>query len=134
MIRKHTKGSALLAVLLLMTITVAMLSNFFRSFSLTTDLIFKRQRRMQRKYLAHGTLYYGLSLCKKHYKTLQEKVELDLGAFLIDGFLTHHIYLVVTPKKKTIEVKATLRYEGERVYEVCCTLENSFITKWSEQV
>ncbi len=68
-------GSALITVILVLTVLVILATNVLRSTIFAQNIAIERQRHECNYQLTHGLMNYAIELCKENFDTLLEKAQ-----------------------------------------------------------
>jgi len=134
MLNRCRSGSAVLIVVLVLSMIMLSCFNLWRHTALNMDMVLKRQEREQKYRITEGVLYYGISLCKDQFKTIgkrKKKIELPVGTWRLKSHPPYVGKLIITPHDKTIHLKAFLIEKKSSVFAMSCSLERKTAAKGS---
>lgn len=131
---KQQKGSALLFVLLLISVLGVVVQAWWQHASRTLEVMRLREVHYANLYAMQAVLEYGIAHAKKNFDALVEKKEtvLDLSMLCDHLFLVPHsdysITVSIIPAQKNtdrLEVSVCLREEEHIRRAISCSLERS---------
>ncbi|MCK5632255.1 hypothetical protein KAH94_00740 [bacterium] len=127
-IKTNKNGSILLLMILILSTITFLCLHMYKNYSLTLELVIKRQKKEQLSHMTCGALNYGILFCKKHFKkilTKQKDILLDGGTWNIQGLPEYQANITIKPKKTTVDVRALLvkKETGIAGFVCACTLE-----------
>ena len=123
-------GSAVLIVVLVLSVIMLSTFNLWRQTALTMDMILKRQTWEQKHRIVEGVLHYGIAFCKNHFETIdKKKIELHVGTWQLKGHPLYVGNLLITPHDATISLRASLITNKRSVFVMSCSLERRKVVK-----
>ena len=132
MIARRRPGSAVLIVVLVLSVIMLSTFNLWRQTALNMDMVLKRQTWEQKHRIVEGVLHYGIAFCKNNFKTLgKKKIELHVSTWQLKGHPTYVGNLLITPQDTTISLHASLITKQRSVFVMSCSLERKKVAKGS---
>lgn len=131
-------GSALLVLLLVMTVLTLLLQQRLRCGSFSYDVVVVRSQQCKRQWATHALLKYGIAWCKAHTSDLLQadlgkKYELQVAWPLYSDVTVPGIVIVQRTADGVI-VTATLQDAACVILSECCTLELKQLTMTIKKV
>lgn len=125
-------GSAVLIVVLVLSVIMLSTFNLWRQTALTMDMVLKRQTWEQKYRVVEGVLHYGVAFCKNHFETIgKKKIELSVGTWQLKGHPPYVGNLLITPQDAIISLRASLVTNKRAVFVMSCSLERKKVAKGS---
>jgi len=146
MLNRCRSGSAVLIVVLTLSMIMLSCFNLWRHTALNMDMVLKRQEREQKYRITEGVLHYGIALCKNHFKKIdkrhkKKKIELRVGMWRLKGHPPYGGKLIITPHENMTHLEASLRVlrsfsekgmaKNSSVFAMSCSLERKTAAKGS---
>jgi len=136
MLNRCRSGSAVLIVVLVLSVIMLSCINLWRHTALNMDMVLKRQEREQKYRITEGVLHYGIGLCKNQFKKIgkrgkKKKIELQVGTWRLKSHPPYVGKLIITPDDNTIHLKAFLMDKKSSVFAMSCSLKRKTAAKES---
>ncbi len=127
-------GTALLCILLSLSIVLPYLFTLVRGSSFALDNALYYQRYVQHKYATEALLNYGISFCCSNFDKLQEN-ESDNKTIMLavdnwtlpnnNTYKTIKGTIEVTPLDHTVHIQATLQNDKGSTYQIMCDVSKN---------